>query len=363
MSGGGASAAGGAGAPPAIPLASLGPVKARTTDLGGNHILKDYPREREYKAYCHNAHGAILMPDPRVPSVYTGKPRELRRLQVPENCAYVTVAEEGYETESTSIELAIFYEVWGKEENVPLFQDIILRNERGAQARSLVMQVLEAVEPTEGYNPAITLNPGTYPPTLVKPFCVWYYPPVHDPDPEKRTGSIYSFARSGIFPCGTPGCEVIVNLDNCRATTMSTEFLTWMYAGSVYPTVKDITEDEPLRDIISAEHPTDYHRFYNMYNYIINKWSCSQEALFIKFPGAHYNFVCRLDITESDREVLKIVPPGSRLLSIKGRTGLAEGITKFALSGKFPRKRSGNSRRNRNRHRRQSKRQTRKHRK
>jgi hypothetical protein len=296
-----------------------------------------------------------------VPSAYTDKPPELRRLQVPENCAYVTVAEEGHETESTSIELAIFYEVWGKEENVPLFQDIILRNGRGEEARSLVMQVLEAVEPTEGYKPVITLNPDTYPPTLVKPFCVWYYPP----DPEKRKGPIYSFARSGIFPCGTPGCEVIKDLDNCRATTMSTEFLTWMYAGSVYPTVKDIIEDGPLRDIIAAEYPHDYWRFYNMYNYIINKWSCTQEALFIRFPGAHYNFVCRLDMTESDREVLKIVPSGSRLLTLKGSAGLAEGITKFALAGKFPRRRSGNSRRNRNRHRhrRQSKRRTRKHRK
>lgn len=357
--GGGASAAaGGAGAPPS--LSALGVVKAATSGLLGDVRLASLPTEIGHRAYCHNAHGAVLAPDPLVPSLYIerGKPAELRRLQVPPNCAYVTVAEEGYETESTSIELAIFYEVWGKAENIPLFQDIILGNKHGEEARSLVMEILDPVSPKEGYTPAIIVNPGIYAPIVIKPFCVWYYPP------EVSGGlPIYSFARSGIFPCGTPGCEVIKDFNNCRATTASDELLSWMYDGSVFPTVDQLLGDETLRKIRNDYYPDDYIRFYNMHNYITNQWACSQELLFIKFPGAHYNFVCRLDATERDRVVLKAVPQGSRLLSLKGSMGLAEKITAFAVAGKFPRMRSGNSRRNRNRHRTQSKRRTRKHRK
>lgn len=374
MSGGeAAGGAGGAGRGPAIPLASLAAVKGPTSlaaegdsMLLGSRVFS--PEVLATRAYCHNAHGSIITANRSVVSPYSHKAYSGTEMAlVPPDCAFVTLAEEGHSIDSALEELASFYEVWGEKAAIPMFRDIYRNDKRGEEVRNIILdELLKPYEPKEHYKPIIILPGNPYPSNVVQPFCAWY------DEPTLGVPQNFAYARSGILLCGTPNGQEIVNMPRCRPEDVNDAFLRWMYAGSVFPTPGELIDDEGLRIIRGEVDPNpDYPdqaikeltRFSKMYDYITKKWSCTQNQLFIKLPGAHYNFVCRKPIKPGERSLFGVPPYGSRPLSLKGAEAYAGAMS--ATFGKgFRRPLGRNSRRkNRNRHRRQSKRRTRKHRK
>jgi hypothetical protein len=157
MSGGASAAAGGAGAPPAIPLASLARVKADSSlTTEGDRMLaaREFPRKYLGQAYCHNTHGLTVTPDTGVVSPTTHEPvGELMPIQVPPGSAYVSAVLVGKTMDSEASELEVFYNLWEDRRNAELFKNIGRADAEGDRARAFALEALAPMDPVEPVEP------------------------------------------------------------------------------------------------------------------------------------------------------------------------------------------------------------------
>jgi len=327
-----AGAASAAGRSPAIPLASLARVKAESSlATEGDRLLagREFPPTAVGQAYCHNAHGLTVTPDEGVVSMYTHEPVSgLKPIQVPVRSAYVSAVLVGTTMGSETEELHVFYKLWGDSSNSELFKNIGRADADGEHARAFVEGALAPFAPVDGYSPKITIHPGTYPPSLIYPFCAWRDEP--GPGGEET----FAYARSGIVVCGTKGCDQIIELHSCGVQDMNDGFIKWMFEGSLFPTVAELLGDAMLRKIREDRSLEDVERYYAVHDYINGKWRCSQEQLFIKLPGAHYSLICRTLVNESYRANMA-APHGSRRLPGRAVEALSSATTAAATAGAF----------------------------
>ena len=293
---GGAGVGGGSSSPP-LPLASLAIVKSRTTGLRGDAKLRERRARSPGAAYCHNAHGLMMFPDTKTINPLTGFPYEplLTSHQVPIQCGIVTSAPVGESTEADSFYQEVFLKAWQHLDNCGGFANIVLpqANKEGIAARKFVKELLLSKEtPTAPpvATPNIIIHPNNYLDHVVFPYLSFKLAD----DDGITTG--YEYRSSGIFECGAK-CDTVIER---RDSSMPDDLLRALFKNSLYPTADELLADATLRELrfkkyeATEKFTADVRRYYNIEAHIFDNYMCSQQALFIAFPGAHYALSCRV---------------------------------------------------------------------
>jgi hypothetical protein len=299
---GGAGVGGGSSSPPPppplpVPLSSLAKVKSRTSGLRGDAKLSKRTPGTADVAYCHNAHGLMIFPDTKTINPLTGRPYEplLKSRQVPRGCGLVTTALVGEYTNADSFYQEVFLKAWADNDNCGYFTNIVRPkiDKIGEKARAFVMELLGSKEtPTapDEATPTIIIHPNNYLDHVVFPYLTFQ---ITD-DAGKTIG--YEYRSSGIFECGVI-CDTIIKRSN---STMPDSLLRAIFKNSLFPTADELIADVNLTELRykdyagDAKLTADERRYHKIEEYIFDNYMCSQEALFIAFPGAHYALSCRV---------------------------------------------------------------------
>jgi hypothetical protein len=293
----GGAGVGGGGSSSPLTLSSLAVVKSRTSGLRGDAKLSKRTPGTADVAYCHNAHGLMIFPDTKTINPLTSRPYEplLKSRPVPRGCGLVTSALIGESTDANAFYQKQFLKEWSDPDNCGYFSNIV-RSEIdtiGKKAREYVKLLLQTKEtPTapDVATPTIIIHPNNYLDHVVFPYLSFK---IAD-DAGKTIG--YEYRSSGVFECGVICDTVITRSDS----TMPDSLLRAIFKNSLFPTADELIADVKLTELrykVYAGDPTltaDERIYHEIEQYIFDNYMCSQEALFIAFPGAHYALSCRV---------------------------------------------------------------------
>lgn len=301
---GGAGVGGGGSSPPLalassspLPLSSLAVVKSRTSGLRGDAKLSKRTPGTADVAYCHNAHGLMIFPDTKTINPLTSRPYEplLKSRQVPKGCGLVTSALIGEYTDADAFYQEVFLKAWADPDNCGYFSNIVRPeiDTIGKKAREYVKLLLQTKEtPTapDVATPKIIIHPNNYLDHVVFPYLSFK---IAD-DAGKTIG--YEYRSSGVFECGVI-CDTVIKRSD---STMPDSLLRAIFKNSLFPTADELIADVQLTELRykvyagDAKLTADERRYHKIEEYIFDNYMCSQEALFIAFPGAHYALSCRV---------------------------------------------------------------------
>jgi hypothetical protein len=292
----GGAGVGGGGSSPPRPLSSLAVVKSRTSGLRGDAKLSKRKPRMADMAYCHNSHGLMMFPDTKTINPSTGNPYEplLKSRQVPKGCSVVTSALVGDYTNADSFYQQVFLKAWADPDNCGHFSNIVRPkiDKIGEKARKFVRVLLGSKEKPTSPDEATTeinVHPDHYLDHVVFPYLSFK---IAD-DAGKTIG--YEYRSSGIFECGVI-CDTIIKRSD---STMPDSLLRAIFKNSLFPAADELIADVKLTELRykdyagDAKLTADEKRYLEIEKYIFDNYMCSQEALFIAFPGAHYALSCR----------------------------------------------------------------------
>jgi hypothetical protein len=238
----------------------------------------------------------MMFPDTKTINPSTGNPYEplLKRRQVPKGCGVVTSALVGDYTNADSFYQQVFLKAWADADNCGYFSNIVRPkiDKIGEKARKFVRVLLGSKEkPTspEEATTEINVHPDHYLDHVVFPYLSFKIT-----DGEGKTLG-FQYRSSGIFQCGV-SCDDVFDEPDSR---MSDDLLSKIFKNSLFPTAAELIRDDKFaalrsKDYVGDEKFTaDDRRYLEIEKYIFDNYMCSQEALFIAFPGAHYALSCR----------------------------------------------------------------------
>jgi hypothetical protein len=238
----------------------------------------------------------MMFPDTKTINPSTGNPYEplLKSRQVPRGCGVVTSALVGEYTNADSFYQEVFLKAWADHDNCGYFSNIVRPkiDKIGEKARKFVRVLLGSKEKPTSPDEATTeinVHPDHYLDHVVFPYLSFKIT-----DGEGKTLG-FQYRSSGIFQCGV-SCDDVFDEPDSR---MSDDLLSKIFKNSLFPTAAELILDDKFaalrsKDYVGDEKFTaDDRRYLEIEKYIFDNYMCSQEALFIAFPGAHYALSCR----------------------------------------------------------------------
>jgi len=239
----------------------------------------------------------MMFPDTKTINPLTGLAYEplLKSQRVPLGCGLVTSTPVGETTNANSFYQEVFLKAWHNPDNCGSFANIVLpeSNKEGKDAREFVKELLRSKETPTSPDEATTeinIHPHNYLDHIVFPYLSFKLAD----DDGKTTG--YEYRSSGIFECGAE-CDTVIERPD---SSMPDDLLRALFKNSLYPTADELLADATLRELrfkkyeATEKFTADERRYYNIEAHIFDNYMCSQQALFIAFPGAHYALSCRV---------------------------------------------------------------------